>query len=104
MRHGVKGVSLMRQGERWFEADRHILWRVCVNELDGCRAVDTQRRAVVQPLCSHNKLGSLTSLHLPDPLWPRQGLLSVAGVPEIPVITVALIAVPAMANYSFHTI
>ena len=35
MRKGVKRVPLMRQGERWDEAERQILWRESVNELDG---------------------------------------------------------------------
>lgn len=41
---------------------------------------------------------------LPVPLWPRRGLPSGARAPEILIITVALIAVPGMANYSFHSI
>lgn len=36
----AKGVPLMRQGERWDEAKRQILWRERVNELDGeCRCM-----------------------------------------------------------------
>lgn len=108
----------MRQGERREEAERD---RFCGGKvsmswmeragymLDGELSIENLEKQLSSLYAAITSCGA-SPPHMPPrpllpvPLWPRLGLPSGAREPEILIITVALIAVPGMANYSFHSI